>query len=182
MGLVGGDVAAEVHQRLDRFRDERGCLRGVRERVRARLQRARAGARGIDLGLDDDGVAVVDRAEDGDRAAVALRMTHEELLSGGGLGRAHPRSASSAACPTVSRSRKPSSVLTSLPPLVKSSTVGARSTTPSLRVSASATRPCSSTLSGTNPAPTAEAPAAASSRDIASILPPVPQRETTTTL
>src|SRR5581483_355796 len=76
-GLLGQDVAAEVHERLDRFCYERRGVVRVGERVRAGGDRA-AVAR-IDLRLDHAGASVVDRAQARDRAAVALRVAREEL-------------------------------------------------------------------------------------------------------
>ncbi len=81
--LFGVDVAAEIHQRLDRFGDERGRLVRVRERVRAGLDRI--ALRRIHLGLDHARVAVVDRAQACDRPALALRVPGEELARGGVL-------------------------------------------------------------------------------------------------
>src|SRR5262249_16958072 len=79
------DVAADVHERLDRLAD--GCRRlaGVGEGVRAGLHDV-LGACREDLGLDDARAAIVDRAEDGDGAPVLLRVADEQL-SASRLGR-----------------------------------------------------------------------------------------------
>ena len=66
--LIRG-VAAEVHQRLDGVGDEGAGLALVGERVRAGPL-GEAARRREDLRLDDARAAVVDGAEDGDRAAV----------------------------------------------------------------------------------------------------------------
>ena len=83
--LLGLDVAAEDHQGLDGFRDELGRQGGVREGVRTRADRLTSvgGADRKDLGLDHAGVAVVDRAEHGDRATVLARVTDEQLALAG---------------------------------------------------------------------------------------------------
>jgi len=59
---VGVDVAAEIHQALDSFGDERRRLRGIGERVRPRLHRALPTLR-VHLGLDDARAAVVDGSQ-----------------------------------------------------------------------------------------------------------------------
>src|SRR2546430_8243125 len=79
-GLLGLDVAAEVHQRLDGFGDERGRLARVGERVRTGADRRRA-RRSVreDLRLDDARLAVVDRTHDRDRAALLACVPDEQL-------------------------------------------------------------------------------------------------------
>src|SRR5881409_1107227 len=78
--LLGLDVAAEVHQRLDGFGDERGRLARVGERVRTGADRRRA-RRSVreDLRLDDARLAVVDRTHDRDRAALLACVPDEQL-------------------------------------------------------------------------------------------------------
>src|SRR4051794_24443266 len=83
--LRGLDVAAEVHQRLDGFRDERGCLPRVRKGVRPRAQRG-GGARWIHLGLDHALDAVVDGAHQCDRAPVLACHAREEFAPCGRSG------------------------------------------------------------------------------------------------
>ena len=76
----GLNVAAEVHQGLDRFGHESRGLAAVGEGVRPGPERL--GARHAcreDLGLDDAGVAVVDCAHDRDRAPVLAGVPDEEL-------------------------------------------------------------------------------------------------------
>ena len=78
-------------------------------------------ARRIDLGLDDAGVAVIDRAENRYRASIAAGVPDEELARPSGLGgrvRHVPRAAFWAACATVSLSAKPLILATSVPGLV----------------------------------------------------------------
>ena len=116
--LLREHVAAEVHQRLDRLGDERRRLVRVRERVRARADGLEC-ARREGLGLDDARVAVVHGPEDGDRAAVALRVPDEQLLRAQSRPRAAPSGEatrrppiSGVATPTtrrrrLSRSRRP---------------------------------------------------------------------------
>jgi len=66
--LIRLDVAAEVHQRFDRFGYERGCLLRVGEGVGAGLRRFRVpGADREHFSLDDARVAVVDGSQDRDR-------------------------------------------------------------------------------------------------------------------
>ena len=111
--LLRVHVAAEDHQRLDGFGHEGGCLVHVRERVGARPRRLGIPcADRIDLGLDHARVAVVDGAQDGDRASVASRVPDEQLAGCGrsavGCELAHvPWAALWAACATVSLSAKP---------------------------------------------------------------------------
>src|SRR5436190_22823678 len=106
--LLGAHVAAEHHQRLDRFGHERRRLVRVREGVRAGPRRlGAAAAGGVDLSFDDARVAVVDGAENRDRAAVAARVADEELSSRAG-GLAHDGAAAlRAAWATVSLSANP---------------------------------------------------------------------------
>jgi len=117
--LLRVNVAAEDHESLDGFGHEGRCLMDVGEGVRARPRRFCATAPGgIDLGLDDAGVAVIDRAENRDRPSIAAGMPHEELARPGGLGGriGHvPRAAFWAACATVSLSAKPLILATSVP-------------------------------------------------------------------
>ena len=112
-------VAAEDHEGLDSFGHECRCLMDVGESVRAGPRRLCATAAGrIDLGLDDAGVTVIDRAENCYRASVAAGMPHEELARPGSLGGwvGHvPRAAFWAACATVSLSAKPLILATSVP-------------------------------------------------------------------
>ena len=138
--LLGLDVAAEDHQGLDGFGDELRRLGGVREGVRAGADRLGAvgGADGIDLGLDDAGVAVVDRAEHGDRAAVLARVADEELAFGGACGGVLTSEALAAAWATVSRSTKPASSRATSPERFSTSTLGS-STASSFASSARAT-------------------------------------------
>src|SRR3954452_5306974 len=82
-GLLGLDVAAEVHERLDRFDGERRRLPRVRELERAGLLRGRIAVAVVDVALDGDADAVVDRAQDRDRASVLARVTDEELSEPG---------------------------------------------------------------------------------------------------
>ena len=107
-------VAAEDHERLDRFGDERRCLLRVREGVRPRSGGGcipRAGR--IHLRLDDARIAVVNGSQHGHGATVLPRVADEELAL---LSRcAHPlvtevspTAALCAACATVSLSTKPS--------------------------------------------------------------------------
>ena len=88
--LLGLDVAAENHQRFDGFGDELRCLDCVRERVRTGVDRVTgiAAAGGVDLGLDDAGVSVVDGAQHRDGAAVLAGVADEQLPLGLG-DRAH---------------------------------------------------------------------------------------------
>src|SRR5690348_15470830 len=124
--LLGEDVAAEVHEALDRFGHECRRLRGVGERVRAGTHRV-DGARRKDLRLDHARRAVVDCTQDCHRASVLLRVPDEELAprrlcrarhgtTGAGDVAAvvgvvsdSPAIAFFAACATASRSLKPSS-------------------------------------------------------------------------
>ena len=98
-----------------------------------------------DLGLDHARVAVVDRAHDGDRAAVASRVAHEQLAAGAALGVRSLRdvAAFAAACATVSRSAKPFRRTKRLFGRTKTSTAG-----PSRTRSAGVGAPVSSELSG----------------------------------
>src|SRR4051794_4718890 len=73
------DVAAEEAERLDGFGREDRRLPGAREAERARRYRLLGALGGEDLDLDGDCVAVVDRAEHGDRAAVLAGVTYEKL-------------------------------------------------------------------------------------------------------
>ena len=79
--LGGLDVAAEVHQGLDCFGHEGGRLRAS-AKVYGPAVEGSASPGGVDLRLDDAGVAVVDGAEDGDRAAVATCVPDEQLAAG----------------------------------------------------------------------------------------------------
>src|SRR2546423_5597506 len=89
--LLGVHVAAEHHQRLDRFGHERRRLVRVREGVRAGPRRLGAATTGGgDLSFDDARVAVVGGAKNRDRAAVPAGVAGEELSSRAG-GPAHAR-------------------------------------------------------------------------------------------
>src|SRR5436190_12149620 len=167
------DVAAEIHERLDGLRHERGGLAGVRERVGAWTHGARRGnSRGEDLGFDYAVVALVDRAHDHDRAAVLARVPHEELAARGRSARRGPvhcaLRAFATACATVSRSFHPLRRTKSVFGLLNTRTAGSSRTR-----SAAATPPVSSdvrgaatfslvTSSATNGTPAALAPAWAS--------------------
>src|SRR5437764_4359246 len=95
--LLRLDVAAEVHQRLDRLRHERRRLVGVSERVRPGPERSRRRrSQRVDLGLDDARVTVVEGAHDRDRPAVLARMAHEELRP-----RRHPTTCAQPVAPTA---------------------------------------------------------------------------------
>ena len=121
--LLSLDVAAENHQRFDGFGHELRRLDCVRERVRPWVDRlARIGAGGVDLGLDDAGVSVVDGTEHRDGPAVLARVADEQLPLGLG-GRAHG-AAFAAAWATVSRSTKPPSASTTSPDRLITSRLG----------------------------------------------------------
>jgi len=118
--LLRVDVAAQDHEGLDCFRHERRRLVRVGEGVGAGPRGLGATTAGrIDLGLDDAGVAVVDRPQNCDRASVPTCVTHEQLPWGcrslaGCV--AHGRAAATlwAACATVSLSVKPLSLAASV--------------------------------------------------------------------
>ena len=112
--LLGMYVAAEHHQCLDCLGHERGRLMDIGERVWTGSGGLGVpGSGGIDLRFDHAGVAVIDRAENGDGAAVPTRMPDEELARtgrpsfGGRVGHVPVRAAFWAACATVSLSAKP---------------------------------------------------------------------------
>src|SRR4051812_19320884 len=75
----GLDVAAEEAERLDCFRGEDRRLAGIGEAERTRRNRLLGALGGEDLDLDGDCVAVVDRTEHGDRAAVLAGVAYEQL-------------------------------------------------------------------------------------------------------
>ena len=78
--LLRVDVAAEDHQGLDGFGHERGGLVGVGEGIRTGPRGlGAAAAGGIDLGLDDAGVAVVDGAQNRDGAPIPSGVANKEL-------------------------------------------------------------------------------------------------------
>src|SRR5436190_13030130 len=165
--LLGVHVATEHHQCLDRFGHESGRLVGVRECVRAGpggLGAASAG--GIDLRLDDTGVAVVDGAKDRDRAAVAAGVPDEQLACGAGGFAQPPAAAFVTACATVSLSANPGMVFTSDDGRRKMSTPGS-GRRPSCAVSLPTSR-WLRTFSPTNPKPARLAPAFASAKDVPS--------------
>ena len=82
-GLLGLDVAAENHQRFDGLGHELRRLDSVRERIWPCLDRlAGVGTGGVDLGLDDARVSMVDRAKHRDGPAVLACVADEELSLG----------------------------------------------------------------------------------------------------
>src|SRR6266511_186092 len=100
-----GDVAPEVDERVGRVGDERRGLTHIGERVRAGSRREAAGLR-EDLRLHDARLAVVDRAENRDGAAVLPDVADAHLASGGGVAHdcvaTRPCAALNAAWATVS--------------------------------------------------------------------------------
>src|SRR5437764_10522463 len=174
--LLRVDVAAEVHERLNRFGHERRGLACIRERVRPRPDRGfRAGLK--DLRLADARVAVVDRPQDGDRAAVLACVADVELAAAAQpvqfCGRlAHdgvptkPRATFAAAWATESWSAKPTSFWTSLPGRAKKRTDGSWST-PNCFVNGAAAR-WSRTFTRMKPAFAARAPSWASETEYSS--------------